>query len=525
MARLVGDDHHVIGHLGGGSTSEVLLARIGARSDKPKLAVIKRLKLGSDADADVVSRFADEARVALRLKHRNIVEALSASQDADGPFLVFEYLDGQTLARIRSRSSRKTGSMPRAIALDIVMSIATALAYAHDAKDETGKPLKIVHRDLTPDNVIVTYDGTTKLLDFSVAIAKIAQVQAGAPGAIGTVAYMAPEQTTPGIAVDARADVFAAGLVLWELLAGRRMWEGLSDQTIITKLADDKPLPSLRSVVPDMPEALDAICKQALAKVRDDRYETARELRDAIEKAQAELRLTTTPAEVGQLVASLFETEREKMRATISEAAQADSSKALPVMSAAPSDPMLGSADDSKPSKAATVVEVLKVEAPPKDRRFAIAVIGGVLIAFSAVAVVALTHKEGPTPTEPTATTRPHPSESTAPSASTWVEPEEVTIEISVTPTNAQLFVDGTKVPGSRYKTKVVRGTYHHEVRAEAENHETRTMKVIFDRDRVIEIALVPTKPPPFGAPPPKPSGTGAPPPKPKPTASGPAEL
>jgi serine/threonine-protein kinase len=501
---------------------DVSLARVGGGNASAQLAVVKRLKLGADADPDLLEQFADEARVSLRLKHPNIVQALAAGEDPEGPFLVFEYLEGQTLGRIRARASRHAGGIPRPIALHIVMAIATGLAYAHTAQDEAGRPLRIVHRDVSPDNIIVTYAGETKLIDFSVATAKIAAIKGRAGATKGNIAYMAPEQGQSAFSLDERADVFAAGLVLWELLAGKRMWEGVSDADVLARLADDKPLASLRSVVPDIPEALDAICTQALTKVRDERLESAVELREAIEKATKTLGLETTTSEVAAFVTSLFEDEREKTQAMISEALASpiDAAQSLPRLPAPQGLPDVESQSKlsvGAPLPIAAPIQVVEVqvEKPSGDRRFVLALVGAVLIAFALVAVVAITHKDKGGDQNASLAPTPRPVATVAfDAAADYVEPEEVAVDISVIPRTAQLTIDGVKAPSSTYHTKVVRGKFVHEVRAEAQGYEPRTLKVTFDRDRTLEIALTP-KPvvPVHRRPPPPRTASSAPPP------------
>lgn len=518
LARVVGGQYRVVAHLGGGANSEVSLASVDG-SEELKLAVVKRLKLGADAEPDILAQFADEARLSLLLKHASIASGLAAGQDADGPFLVIDYLDGQTLARIRSRAARQAGGLPRPIALHIVMAIAAGLAHVHEV-EESGKGLSIVHRDVSPENILVGYDGAAKLVDFSASSSKLSTVQGRAAATKGNIWYMAPEQAKVGVNVDARADVFALGLVLWELLSGKRMWEGMSEADVIARLTDDKPVPKLRTVVPDIPDALDGICSWALEKVRDDRFETAGQMREALEQTTRKLGLTSTPDEVGRFVASLFEEDRAAMREKIVDAVAAgESSRSLPrLMSPSSSHqlPALGSNPripiSANASGPVQIVEVVK-EAPTNDRRFTLAIVGGIVVALCVVAIVAMTAKKGDEEAangQPTVTARPANTAPAAPTESAWVEPEEVTIEISVSPPSANLFVDGVKTGTTHYRTKVARGTYVHDVRAEAEGFDTRTTKVVFDRDRTIELALVksaPTAAPirKVVAPPPKP--------------------
>ena len=553
MAQVIRGRHQLIAHLGGGANSDVSLARTEPASDLANLAtfvVVKRLKLGADGEPEAVALFAEEARLSRRLNHRNVVRAYEAGDDADGPYLLLEYLEGQSLARIRSRARRRGTGLPRPIALQIVKEMASGLAYAHGL-EEAGKPLKIIHRDASPENVVVTYAGTTKLIDFS---GPVAPPRSRGRAHKGSVAYIAPEQARTDLKLDVRVDVFATGLVLWELLAGQRMWEGMSEAEVLARLADAAPLPALRTVVPDLPADLDAICTQALAKVRDDRYDSCAELRDALEKASATPELRTTAREVADFVTSLFEPEREKMRAVVDEARMrgaagpgatpAEGTEVLPRLGpslatsstdrfmdvesapslataaitaptapaapAAPAAPIAPAAPAPTPAlapaPAARVVEVLRVEqGPSRDRRFALAIGGAVLLAFAGVALVALTSQSGP---DKSASTPPHVARPTAtptePPPALEVEPEEVAIEISVKPNTARLFVDGIKASLNPHRVKVVRGKYTHAVRAEADGFDTRTMNVVFDRDRSIDIVLTPKTPVGLPAPPPR---------------------
>ena len=532
MAQVVGDRYHLIAHLGGGASADVSLAKTDAAAPPPagaplpQLVVVKRLKLGADAEPAAVAQFLDEARLAVRLAHPNIAKGFEAGEGPDGPFLVLEYLEGQTLARIRSRATRRGAGVPRAIALHIAMQVAAGLAYAHDLKDEAGKSLRIVHRDVSPENIVVTYAGDAKLVDFSAGIPAGAKPNAVPPR--GTVAYRAPEQVKSAVALDGRVDVFTTGIVLWELLAGKRMWEGLSEAEVLARLTDDAALPTLKSVVPDMPDKVDAVVAQALAKIRDDRFDSVGDLRDAIEKLTLTNApdLATTPAQVAEFVTALFEDEREKMRGTVDDAlvrpAGAGSLPQLRPLAPTSSNKFVDVETDPSlwknvappppaiPVTTTRVVEVLRVEqAPSPDRRFAIAVGGAVLIAFAVVAVVAFTRDNTPPPagdkTTATATTRPTASATAEPSASAFAEPEEVTIDITVRPLTAKITVDGVRTPSNPHKVKVVRGKFAHDIKAEAEGFETRTMSVQFDRDRSFDIALVPKHPPGGPVPPPPP--------------------
>ncbi len=539
VSRVSGGKYRIIAHLRGGESAEASLVSVETAAAKSAeggaLAVMKRLKLGADAEPQLLERFADEARLCKRFDHPNLAKLFEAGMDEDGPVLVFEYLDGPTLSRIRSRAVRRGNGVPLALAIYIVKQIATALEYAHALVDEAKKPLKVVLRDVSPENVTVTYDGQVKLTEFGMATTA-ASTKSRENRVKGNVAYMAPEQARAEFSLDSRADIFALGVIFWELLAGRRLWDGLSEVDVLAKLADDTPLPAVKTVAPAVPEWVDAVCSQALAKVRDERFDTATELVEALDKAATSAEMQATNKDLAAFVSQLFADERAKMKSVIDEARQAVSSAAdagkvpLPAIGTprAPevspfvdieSDPKLRFGvvpADEAPAK--RVVEVIRVE-PSPDRRFAYLMAALVVLVVGVVAVVALTSpKEAKVEAKPyVAPTRPS-STTSAPAGSAFAEPQEVAIEIRVVPLEAKLFVDGVKT-SNPYRTKVVPAGFRHQIRAEMEGFETRTMTVAFDKERALELALVPEKPekkpPVIRKPPPPPP----PPPAPAPSA------
>jgi serine/threonine-protein kinase len=231
-----------------------------------------------------------------------------------------EHLEGQPLSRIRSRVGRRDMTIPRAISMEILRDTLAGLSYAHGLIDHDGTPLRVVHRDVSPENIMVTYAGQTKLVDFGVAktVASMSRTRAGVLK--GKVAYMAPEQARSDTTIDERADVFAAGLLLWEMLTNKRLWEGLSEEEVFERLLDEAPLPRVRTVDPEIPEELDELCAKAMQKDKERRFASASDLLDALEKASAEYDLRASKREVGQFVIERFEAERDKVRTLVSNA-------------------------------------------------------------------------------------------------------------------------------------------------------------------------------------------------------------
>ena len=256
---------------------------------------------------------------------------------------------------------------------------------------------------------------------------------------------MAPEQARAEFALDARADLFALGAILWELLTGKRLWEGLSEVDVLARLADDTPLPAARSIVPMLTEPIDALCSLALAKVRDERVDSAADFLAAMESATAKPGMRASTEEVGAFVTSLFADERAKMRAVVAEARAKPAAEdyALPLgPSRAPnasplvdaeSDPLLrfGTATrEEAPAK--RIVEVIEIAAPPPpDRRFVYVMAAAALVVVAVAVTLTLASPKEEKKTESTPTSHPpRPAPPVpAPSASAYTEPAEVTIE------------------------------------------------------------------------------------------------
>jgi serine/threonine-protein kinase len=531
--------------------ADVFLAKLSG--EFAKLSVVKRLKPAEDDDPEIIHMFADEARLSARLNHPSIVQTFEVGEDDNGPFLVMEYVEGQSLGRLRSRAQRRGTPLPRAMALKIVRETIGALEYAHNLQDHDGSVLRVVHRDVSPENIMVTYAGMTKLIDFGVAKTAASMSKTRAGVLKGKVAYMAPEQARSDENIDERVDVFAVGLILWELLTGQRMWEGMSEAKVFERLLDRAPLPRAREVAPDVPHELDVICSKAIAKDKDDRYANMGELMDAVETAIAKLDLRASDREIGQFVSSLFEVEREKVKALVASAAarKDDSAPSQPeAFEDSGSDPLLwrgassGSKsapteDSSKSDKSKEISKIAKIQASSlvpsavgslgnstteggvENTKVAaaqlrknplkpvLAAAGIVLVVIIAVMVgKTMASSDTPAVTEkpiepllPTIDTNVTPS-TPAPTQETNLE-NDVTIDITVRPSNARLYLDGNRVNGNPYHLKTSRGSAIHELRADADGFETRTMTMVFDKDRTVELSL--SRANPGYVPPPRP--------------------
>lgn len=284
-----------------------------------KLTVIKRLRAALADDPEFVQMLVDEARIAARLNHPNVVQTNEVGHIGREYFIAMEYLDGQPLHRVLHRAAAAGTPLGREMGLVILCDALSGLHHAHELADYDGTPLGIVHRDVTPHNIFVTYEGQVKVVDFGIAKAhgRSSETQHGVVK--GKIRYMAPEQAL-GREVDRRADVFAAGVMLWEFLVSQRMWAGFEDVQIAHALAAGEVRRSPRAVNPEVPEALDRICQKALAPNRDERYATAEDLRRDLERELgASGKLVQSRRELGPFVASLFADKREELRRVVDE--------------------------------------------------------------------------------------------------------------------------------------------------------------------------------------------------------------
>jgi serine/threonine protein kinase len=307
--------YHLVAPIGRGGMAEVLLALMDAGGGLSKVVVLKRIWPDLATDPDFVTMFHDEARLAIRLNHPNVVQTHAVIEEGTNLAIAMEYLHGQPLTTVLNRVG--SGELSLALRLRILVEALAGLHYAHELTDYAGKPLGVVHRDVSPHNVFVTYDGQVKLMDFGVA-KTAAAAHRTRPGALkGKLVYMAPEhfRSEP---VDRRADVFAVGVMLWELLAERRLWHGMAEAHIVHRLAAGVAMPALP---PDIcrPPVLDAICARALAVDPAERYPTAAELEvdlQAVLVGAADSHART----LGRLVSHVFAGARAERDALIARA-------------------------------------------------------------------------------------------------------------------------------------------------------------------------------------------------------------
>lgn len=284
--------------LGAGGMATVHFGRLSGPAGFTRTVAIKRLHENFARDPDFVAMMLDEAVVSARVRHQNVVATLDVVAHDGELLIVTEYIEGESLSQLLKGHGKRQDPIPLPIAIAVAIGMLRGLQAAHEATGADGTPLAMVHRDVSPHNILVGTDGVPRLLDFGIAKAR-GRIQTTRDGQVkGKVAYMPPEQLT-GKVVDARADVYAAAVVLWEMIVGERLFSGDDDEGTAAKvLSGPVAKPSERR--PGVPEALDTIVLRGLTRDRERRFTTARELADALEGALPQ----ATPAEVGAWVKS-----------------------------------------------------------------------------------------------------------------------------------------------------------------------------------------------------------------------------
>jgi len=301
--RLLGR-YELVYEIGVGGMAAVYLSRARGPGGFSKWLALKRIHPHLAKDRRFIDMFLDEARIAAMLQHPNVAQVLDLGEDEGEYFIAMEYLHGEHLGAVSVRAMRELGQLPLSIAASIVMDAAEGLHHAHEAKDKNGQALALVHRDVSPQNVFVTYDGQVKLTDFGIAKAANRITHTDTGGTKGKVSYMAPEQAL-GRPLDRRTDVFALGIVLWEITTGRRLFRAETDaQTLMRITSGRVPTPS--SVMADYPPELEQIVMRALEIRAERRYPSAAVMARDLERWLATGARAVRSSDLSSLMHRLF---------------------------------------------------------------------------------------------------------------------------------------------------------------------------------------------------------------------------
>jgi len=296
--------HQLIRQLAIGGMAEVYLARARGIEGFTKRVVLKRILPQYAMSEDFVKMFLDEARLAATLDHPNVVHVYDIGQTVGNYYFTMEYVQGQDVRTILKTEHKAGRAVPWGCALAIARGIAAGLHYAHDKTDLDGQALGIVHRDVSLSNILVSYDGAVKLVDFGVAKCVARETETRAGTLKGKIAYMSPEQCR-GEPLDRRSDIFALGIILYELTTGTRLFAGESEFATLQKIAtEDVEPPSTRRA--DFPRELEDIILKALARDRDNRYASARDLQRDLEKFAREHRIDMSSLQLSDYMQQVF---------------------------------------------------------------------------------------------------------------------------------------------------------------------------------------------------------------------------
>jgi len=281
LPRLFGK-YYLLELINVGGMAEVYKAKMFGVEGFEKIVAIKKILPEVAEDTDFIRMFIDEAKIAVQLQHPNIVQILELGKIEDSYFIAMELVNGKDLKTIRKQMKKVDLLMPVEQSAHIIAQVCDGLDYAHRKTDEKMNPLNIVHRDISPQNIIISYEGTVKLLDFGIAKAKSKSTKTQAGMLKGKFSYMSPEQVA-AMPLDRRSDIFSLGVVFFEMLTGKRLFLGKNDVETLEKIRKaDVPPPSLFNH--DVTPELDRIVLKALAKNRDERYQWASELAEDLRR-------------------------------------------------------------------------------------------------------------------------------------------------------------------------------------------------------------------------------------------------
>jgi eukaryotic-like serine/threonine-protein kinase len=452
------DRYSIVSSLGVGGMAEIFLATRNGPEGFQRVVVLKRVLREFLDDEAFVDMFLDEARLIAKIRHPNVVQVHELGHSTDGLFLAMEYLHGENLRALLGRLSDRKLHLDPALAAVIVSEAASGLHAAHELTDGKGRPQRVVHRDVSPENLFVTYDGDVKVIDFGIAKTKQNRTQTQPGNVKGKAAYMSPEQVMGG-AIDRRTDVFALGVVLWELLTGQRLFRRRTmADTWSAVLSYDIPL--VRRFSPQCPVELETACSMALARDPNERYQTADALRRDLVAWVMRSGLEQLPRDtLATLMQTLFSNERQARERTLNESSVQVSARSVTLDKPSvvlPSDRKTTSDSDTTsdktlpvPMKLALPVQVPSTQGSsvPRtgSRRWTLGAVGGLFVALSAFAGYRLAPRR--LPAAPTRQVTPHASaEAPTPSpviAASAALPRHALVHVESEPSGAQLYLDG----------------------------------------------------------------------------------
>jgi eukaryotic-like serine/threonine-protein kinase len=517
--------YQLVAEIGRGGMGDVYLAVAAGPAGFEKLVVLKTLQQVHAQDHGFVDMFMDEARLAARLSHPHIVQTNEVDVHDGIYFMAMEFLDGQPLQRLRSNRVRPPGTA--AVELASLSQALLGLHHAHELHGLDGAPLGVVHRDATPHNIFLTYDGFAKVVDFGIAKAMNSSHQTVIGTVKGKVRYMAPEQSIGGY-VDRRSDVFSIGVAAWESVSRQRMWPADQPDVYVLHELSQGRIPQLRALNVDAPPGLIAVCERACAAHPDDRYPTALAFHEALEQAVAPYpEWSASPKLIAQYMESTFGEERRRFRGKV------DQQLAL-MRNARAGDlraPLLAPTDLMRSSLTPSSHLTASLRQPPSITGASLSVsnVGGenplslagstptssmsarqlprsvVIVSIAATALIGAigvvgylgyrATKGGATassaPTVAAVATLPNaPTTLDVPTAKRAADTETILLELSATPASATLTLDGRALPGNPTSKSFPRDNITHVLLVSAPGYTTREVALTFDGNAKFEVPL-----------------------------------
>ncbi|HET7539470.1 MAG TPA: serine/threonine-protein kinase [Polyangiaceae bacterium] len=468
--------------LGQGGMARVFVAVSSGLAGFNKLVVLKVMRDELRENQSSLDMFLAEARLAARMNHPNIVQTLEVGEDTGRYFICMEYLEGQTLGRLLKKTI--DAPLPLAARLELICQVLEALIYMHNFTDPDGTPLSLVHRDISPNNIFVTFDGSAKVLDFGVAKAVGVSHATEAGMFKGKLGYAAPEQILGNS--EQRSDVFAVGILLWELLAYQRLSQDRTQQEIVQgRMAGLDP--ELMKQAPGVPVELLQICTRASAKEVNDRYASAAEMRDALRAYIRANDLECSNEQLRAVLDQLYASERIEIRRLVDQRMkQASLDEDHPAFGAEfiPAAPVLGgSGSATLTGNAATYV---LPATPPNKNKWLAALVGVALVA--GIAGRWLSNSDRPAasaPASPAAISNeaPEPRPVSPP-------PKLVTVKIAASPSDTEILLDGAKLDENPFVGQFPKDATLHRLELRCVGRVPEARMIRLDQDLDLLVAL-----------------------------------
>jgi eukaryotic-like serine/threonine-protein kinase len=456
-----------------GGMADLYLARARGEEQFERLVAVKIIHSHLSRQPEFVKMFIDEARLAARISHPNVVLILDLGKVTDCHFMAMEYIDGESVAALLRRARP-----PLPVAARIISEASAGLHAAHELSDLDGEALGVVHRDVSPQNILISYEGAVKVVDFGVARAR-GSLHTTSSSFKGKFGYMAPEQVENPRAVDRRTDVFALGVVLFEATTRRRLFRGETEAQTVDRVLR-APIPHPRDYIPDYPPALEEVALRALRRKPEERYQTARELHLDLERFITSCGETVPTSAVRVMMQELF-ADRIKTKRELLIRSKSEASSVVPdvdVVSGSSGSQVTGSRPSSAPPRRSRVPWYLAALA--------------LLAAGGAIGLLVLreTKLVASAQVAPgTATPQPEPKDPTPPESQP--APRSITISVRTAPTTATLLLDGKPV-SNPFRLQRPAGTGHAELTVDAPGYQKQELRLPLDTGGEWNVELTP---------------------------------